>query len=68
VGNPLSSISGYAQLLRRGVEDENLRKEYLMGIESESDRIRKIIRQLLDFSRTSQMRRLTLSRINSGDS
>lgn len=56
VGNPLSSISGYAQLLRLGVEAEKTQKEYLMGIESESDRIKNIIRQLLDFSRTSQVK------------
>ena len=54
VGNPLSAISGYAQILGSGVEDEAERKEYLEAIVNQTGRIQKILRELLDYSRPSK--------------
>lgn len=54
VGNPLSAISGYAQLLEAGVDSEEERSEYLSAIINQSGRIQKILRELLDYSRPSQ--------------
>jgi|GEM_PF-1511362 len=54
VGNPLSAISGYAQLLEAGVDSEEERHEYLSAIINQSGRIQKILRELLDYSRPSK--------------
>ena len=54
VGNPLSAISGYAQILEDGVSSEEERREYLGAIVSQTERIQKILRELLDYSRPSQ--------------
>jgi len=53
IGNPIGIVLGYLDLLKSaGVGDEE-RKDYLNRIESEVTRIKRIIRQLLDFSRPS---------------
>ncbi|MDR1870876.1 MAG: PAS domain S-box protein [Deltaproteobacteria bacterium] len=54
IGNPLSAISGYAQILANGVEGEGERKEYLGAVIEQTGRIQKILRELLDYSRPSQ--------------
>lgn len=54
VGNPLSAISGYAQILESGVDSEIERSEYLSAIINQTGRIQKILRELLDYSRPSQ--------------
>ena len=54
VGNPLSAISGYAQLLEAGIDNEEERREYLSAIINQTGRIQKILRELLDYSRPSQ--------------
>jgi signal transduction histidine kinase len=54
VGNPLSAISGYAQILGAGVESESERQEYLSAILNQTARIQKILRELLDYSRPSK--------------
>ncbi len=51
VGNPLGSISAYAQILLMGGESEEERVEYLRAVESESRRIGELINHLLNFSR-----------------
>ncbi len=52
IGNPLTSISSLTQLLKRRLKDsENL--EYLSTIMKNIDRISKIVRELVDFSRPS---------------
>ena len=51
VGNPLSAISGYAQILESGAESEDERREYLGAILNQTGRIQKILRELLDYSR-----------------
>jgi PAS domain S-box-containing protein len=53
IGNPLSAVSGYAQLLAKdGVSDEE-RQEFGSSIFDLTQRIDKIIRDLLDYSRPS---------------
>ncbi|MDR2338786.1 MAG: PAS domain S-box protein [Deltaproteobacteria bacterium] len=54
VGNPLSTISGYAQLLDKGVDDEAERREYVQAILTQTGRIQKILKELLDYSRPSR--------------
>lgn len=51
VGNPLGSVSAYAQILLMGGESEEERIEYLRAIESESTRIGELLKHLLNFSR-----------------
>ncbi len=50
INNPMTSILGYATLLYEETSDESPRKETLRLIQSESLRIREIVRTLLDFS------------------
>ncbi len=54
VGNPLSAISGYAQILEAGGNSEEERREYLSAILNQTGRIQKILRELLDYSRPSK--------------
>ena len=54
IGNPLSAISGYAQILEAGVDSEAERVEYLKAILTQTNRIQKILRELLDYSRPSR--------------
>ncbi len=49
--NPLTSIVGYASELRLSLPDGDPRREEVMIIEGEALRARKIVRDLLDFSR-----------------
>ncbi|MFB6263626.1 MAG: sensor histidine kinase, partial [Bradymonadaceae bacterium] len=51
IGNPLSAISGYLEVLRDSDLDEQQREEILERAESQLDRIQAIIRDLLDYSR-----------------
>ncbi len=50
IGNPLAAVLGYAALLRRGLPQEEM-KEACACIERETERIRRIISELLDFAR-----------------
>ena len=50
INNPMTSILGYATLLYEETSAESPRKETLRLIQSESLRIREIVRTLLDFS------------------
>ena len=50
IGNPLSAILGYASILLREEKDPEARL-YLGYIEKETERIQRIIRDLLEFSR-----------------
>jgi len=53
VGNPLGAILGYADLLKPHVQDNVEAKGYVATIEQEICRIRDMIRELLDFSRST---------------
>lgn len=53
VGNPTSAILGYLDLLASGNLSAEEEKEVLQRAAKEAERIRRIIRELLDFSRPS---------------
>jgi len=53
IGNPIGIILGYVDLLKSDGVQEEERKDFLKRVESELTRIKRIIRHLLDFSRTS---------------
>lgn len=50
IGNPLSIIQGYVELLGREDLSADEKKQYSGNAQQELDRIKKLIRQLLDFS------------------
>jgi signal transduction histidine kinase len=51
IGNPLSAIRGYVEVLKKGyVFEDTKRTEFLSSIEKEVERINRIIRTLLDYS------------------
>ena len=54
VGNPLGAILGYTSILQRGGIEREEEKDYLNRIEKEIERINRIVRELLDFSRPSK--------------
>ncbi len=53
VGNPTGAILGYLDLLSKGGLTEAEESEILQRTGAEAERIRRIIRELLDFSRSS---------------
>lgn len=53
VGNPIGSILGYTDLLTARVEQDTESQDYLTRIKKEITRIDTIVRDLLDFSRSS---------------
>lgn len=62
IGNPMSSISGYTELLKSTTDDEK-KKEYLEKITDESERINSIIKTLLDYARPKE-KKLNISDLN----
>lgn len=54
VGNPLGAILGYASILKKNGIDREESKDYLERIEKEIERINRIVRELLEFSRPSK--------------
>lgn len=61
IGNPLAAILGYAQILKKPDQDPDVRGEWLTAIQSEAERIERIIKELLAYSRPSQGLRDRLS-------
>jgi hypothetical protein len=53
VGNPTGAILGYLDLLSKGGLAEAEKADVLKRAESEAERIRRIVRELLEFSRPS---------------
>jgi len=51
IGNPLSIISGYLEMLSKSKNLDEREKDSLSRVESELKRIHQIIRELLDYSR-----------------
>lgn len=51
IGNPLTSILGLVELLREGGIEPAEQAEFLRRIQGETERIHRIIRDLLDFAR-----------------
>ncbi|MGD9123712.1 MAG: ATP-binding protein [Desulfarculaceae bacterium] len=56
IGNPLSAISGYAQLMSKDDISGEERTEFSDAIAGQAERINKIIRDLLDYSRPSSFK------------
>lgn len=56
IGNPLSAVSGYAQLLVKDDITGEERREFATAIASQAERISRIIRDLLDYSRPAPTR------------
>ena len=56
IGNPLTAISSLTQLLQRKTEDEFV-QEQLKKVRDQIQRINKIVRDLVDFSRPSSLDR-----------
>lgn len=54
VGNPLGAILGYTSILQQGGIEREEEKDYLGRIQKEIERINRIVRELLDFSRPSK--------------
>lgn len=52
IGNPLAAISGLVELLQMGGLSSTEQEEFLARIRAETERIHRIIRELLDYSRT----------------
>jgi len=65
VGNPLGAILGYASMLENESIDREESKDYLRRIQKEIERINRIVRELLDFSRPSksEIREVDLNRV-----
>jgi len=53
IGNPIGIVLGYLDLLKGNDLDEDEKQDFLDRMESEISRINQIIRDLLDFSRSS---------------
>ena len=51
IGNPVSIIIGYLELIKKNNINDEERREFIDRAENEIDRINNLIRQLLDFSR-----------------
>ncbi len=54
IGNPLSAISGYAQMIQEQTHSPTSQGEFAKEIEREADFIERIIHDLLEFSRPSE--------------
>ncbi len=54
IGNPISIVIGYLELLKQHDISNNEKNDFLHRAKDEINRINTIIRQLLDFSRTSE--------------
>jgi signal transduction histidine kinase len=54
IGNPISAILGMIELVRAGGLEPAEQAEFLTRIQAETERISRIIRDLLDFSRRGQ--------------
>ncbi|NLD36670.1 MAG: hypothetical protein GX654_07365 [Desulfatiglans sp.] len=61
IGNPIGIILGYIDLIMKGGLTPEEEKDFLTRVEGEISRVNNIIRQLLDFSRTSEEERIRLS-------
>lgn len=56
IGNPLSAIGGYVEVLKKGyMFDGEKKAEFLTNIQREVDRIDRIIRTLIDYSRPKDL-------------
>jgi signal transduction histidine kinase len=63
LNNPLSNISSSCQILIEELVDSDMeyKKELLSQIDEQTDRARKIVRSLLDFSRDKEFKKMKIS-------
>jgi hypothetical protein len=54
IGNPLSAILGYIDLLIKGIDDSGEERDMLKRVEKETIRINNIVKEFLDLSRPSK--------------
>ena len=55
IGNPLSAINGYVEVIKKSSSlDSNQREDFLNKIQNEIDRINSIITSLLDYSKPKE--------------
>ncbi|MFH0943661.1 MAG: ATP-binding protein [Planctomycetota bacterium] len=64
IRNPLVSIGGFARLMRRGLDPDDPRSDYLRIISDEVSRLERIVQHLLDFSRPRPRLELGEVRLN----
>jgi len=58
IGNPLSAVLGFVELLKGGGLSDAQHNEFLSRVQRETERIHKIIRDLLDFARQESSKNL----------
>jgi two-component system NtrC family sensor kinase len=51
IGNPLAALLGFEELMLQGGLDEAERRDFLLRMQRETERIHRILRDLLDFAR-----------------
>ncbi len=61
IGNPIGIILGYIDMIMKGDLTPEEEKDFLTRVEGEISRVNIIIRQLLDFSRSSKEERINLN-------
>lgn len=59
IGNPIASILGLQELLLDGSLDETEARDFLIRMKRETERVHKILRNLLDFARSAPAPDLT---------
>jgi len=64
IGNPLGAINGYTHILATRAGDDEAARQAIAGIETESARIDRIVRGLLEYARP---RRVTPTRVDVND-
>jgi len=57
IGNPIAAILGFEELLLQGGLDEADQRDFLVRMKRETERIHRILRDLLDFARPAVQRR-----------
>jgi two-component system NtrC family sensor kinase len=55
IGNPLSAVLGFQELMLSGGLDPEEERDFLVRMKRETERITKILRDLLDFARPAAM-------------
>ena len=55
IGNPLGSVLGYIELLQKNILDQEKAQDILLRTEKEIERIRRILQELVSFSRPHSM-------------
>src|SRR5438128_1393117 len=53
IGNPIAAILGFQELLLEGGLEEAERRDFLERMKRETERIHRVVRDLLDFARPS---------------